>query len=74
MSRSTATLHSTRSVDSTGSDFGITPVIIEMRKSEVIQKGETRLMASEYSPADKWYILMEPGNKVQTFFLIDSCS
>ena len=21
------------------------------------------------SPADKWYILMEPGNKVQTFFL-----
>ena len=22
-----------------------------------------------FSPADKWYILMEPGNKVQTFFL-----
>ena len=26
------------------------------------------------SPADKWYIILEPGTKVQTFFLMDSCS
>ena len=26
------------------------------------------------SPADLWGILTEPGNRVQTFFLTDSCS
>ena len=26
------------------------------------------------SLADDWHILLEPGNKVKTFFLVDYCS